>query len=111
MITLTEQLPEKTARVLFRQLLSALRHLKSRGIAHCDIKSENVLLDTKFNLKLVDFGYARRALDQHSQPINYRVEDGVGSLKCNAPEITNPQPNGYYTAEALDIFASGCLLF
>ena len=58
-INQTEQFTEKTARVIFRQLISALRHIHSRRIAHCDIKSENILMDSKFNLKLVDFGYAR----------------------------------------------------
>jgi serine/threonine protein kinase len=86
-----------------------LRHLHSRHIAHCDIKSENILLDSKFNLKLVDFGSARHTTDELNQPITYQVSDAVGSVKCNAPEITNKQ--GEYSPEAIDIFAAGCFLF
>ena len=42
-------------------------------------------------MKLVDFGSARHTTDELNQPITYQVTDGVGSLKCNAPEITNKQ--------------------
>lgn len=38
-ISLTEQFSERTARVVFRQLLSALRAMHGRRIAHCDLKS------------------------------------------------------------------------
>lgn len=69
--------------------MSALRHIHSHRIAHCDIKSENILLDSKFNVKVVDFGYARYFLDEHSLPIPYDASDAVGSIKCNAPELTN----------------------
>jgi serine/threonine protein kinase len=62
-INLTEPFTEKTARHIFRQLLTVLKSIHTRRIAHCDIKSENVLLDSKFNIKIVDFGYARYFVD------------------------------------------------
>lgn len=95
LINQTEQFSERTARHIFRQLLSAMRHIHSRRIAHCDIKSENVLLDSKFNVKVVDFGYARYFQDEHSLPITYDVCDAVGSIKCNAPELTNKLAKEY----------------
>jgi serine/threonine protein kinase len=91
--------------------MSAMRHIHSRRIAHCDIKSENVLLDSKFNVKIVDFGYARYFVDESCLPINYSLSDGVGSIKCNAPELINKIGNGEYQAHALDVFAAGCFLF
>lgn len=63
LINQTEQFTERTARHIFRQVLSALRHLHAHRITHCDIKSENILMDSKFNIKLVDFGYARYLVD------------------------------------------------
>ena len=111
MINLTEQFSERTARVIFRQLLSAVTAMHARRIAHCDIKSENVLFDARFNVKLVDFGCARYALDEHAKPIPYENSDGIGSLKCNAPELMAHVSKGVYQADSIDVFAAGCFLF
>lgn len=46
-------LPEDEARVIFRQILSALSYLHSCGYAHRDLKPENILIDESSNL-LVD---------------------------------------------------------
>jgi serine/threonine protein kinase len=73
-----------------------LRAIHSRRVAHCDIKSENVLLDSKFNVKIVDFGYARYFVDEHCHPIAYDNSDGIGSLKCSAPELMNSVGKGAY---------------
>jgi serine/threonine protein kinase len=85
--------------------------MHSRRIAHCDVKSENVLLDARFNLKIVDFGCARYSLDEHANPIPYDDADGIGSLKCNAPELVAHLTKGVYQADSIDVFAAGCFLF
>ena len=40
------------------QLIQAVEFLHSKGILHCDLKPDNVLLDTNGNLVLADFGCA-----------------------------------------------------
>ena len=49
---------EPEAKKIFAQLISALNYLHSKCIAHRDIKLENVMLDFKGDVKLIDFGFS-----------------------------------------------------
>ena len=56
-------LPEKQARIWFRQILQAVDYVHNRGMAHLDLKLENVLLSRHWNIKLADFGFARSCVN------------------------------------------------
>ncbi|CEP64196.1 serine/threonine protein kinase CHK1 LALA0_S10e04676g [Lachancea lanzarotensis] len=97
----------EVARFYFKQMVNALQYLhRDCGIAHRDVKPENVLLDKNGNLKLADFGLASR----------FRRKDGTkrvcsdrrGTLPYMAPEIVYSR--GYY-ADMTDIWSCGILLF
>jgi len=69
---------------LILQLLSVLNYCHERGILHCDIKPENMMLTTatKGNLpdcKVIDFGLTHR--------IDQPTRDFVGTPSYMAPEI------------------------
>ena len=49
----TGQLTDNDARKKFPQLVSAVEYCHKRGIVHRDLKAENMLLDSNFNVKLV----------------------------------------------------------
>lgn len=50
-------LTEGVARNVIFQLIKALKHCKSRGIVHRDVKPENILIQTDtLKVKLFDFG-------------------------------------------------------
>ena len=49
-------LEEKMCGKLFKQALLAVKSAHDKGIAHCDIKPENLLVDGVGRLRLVDFG-------------------------------------------------------
>lgn len=43
----------------FSQMLEGIRYLHEKGVFHCDIKPENVLVSGEL-IKIVDFGYSKR---------------------------------------------------
>ncbi len=97
-------LAEDNARVLIRQLVSAVAHMHSRGICHRDIKLQNILLenmdDTHAQLKLIDFGFAARFL-------------GVTPLKtrCGTPYATAPEVYREEYDERCDVWSVGVVTY
>ena len=51
---------EEMCRHVFKQILEAVRYVHRSGYAHRDLKLENILLDSNFNVKLIDFGFAEK---------------------------------------------------
>jgi serine/threonine protein kinase len=74
---------EPVARFYFRQMIEAIAHLHSNGIAHRDIKPDNILMDDHYNLRLADFGFAG-SRTQHSDG---KMHTYLGTQGYMAPEI------------------------
>lgn len=51
-------LSEEAAKYFFRQMIDTLIYINSKGIAHRDIKLENMLVNESYQLKFADFGFA-----------------------------------------------------
>lgn len=82
-------LAEPVACQLASQLISALSALHRRGIAHCDVKPENLMVNSKevstsSILTIIDFGYA--ALLNTNGPAN-QLQGLAGSPEYSAPEV------------------------
>jgi serine/threonine protein kinase len=71
------------------QLASGLSFLHSNGILHCDVKTDNALLDVTLTVcKLADFGLARLSLNQVRRTGGGAgLPWGGGTLRYLAPEI------------------------
>ena len=97
---------EPVARYYMKQLLEGLDYCHFEGITHRDLKTENLLLDKNFNLKIADFGFAGPICGQDGAGLQKGV---VGTERYMAPEIT--QSKGGYRGPPADLFAVGVLLF
>lgn len=102
-----DAMPEADSAVVLWQTLSALEHLHSNGIAHRDVKAENLLLlnpgPIQGNvLKLADFGLAAR-FDVEA-PRSFL--GAVGTSLYAAPEVFR----GPYGPEC-DLWSAGVLLY
>ena len=50
-------LEEEDCKEFFRQILIALNHCHSKGVAHRDLKLENIMMKDQ-TLKFIDFGHS-----------------------------------------------------
>ena len=96
-----------------RQIADALAYLHSCNTVHRDLKPENVLLTDQDNIKLADFGLARKyiALKQsngaeHVNDAQYYMQTKACTLLYMAPEVFA----GHYT-EKSDVFSLGVLFY
>ena len=46
-----KRLPEHQAKFVFRQVVEAVWYLNRKGIIHCDIKDENILVDAQLRVR------------------------------------------------------------
>ncbi|KAI3387229.1 hypothetical protein SNEBB_001629 [Seison nebaliae] len=95
---------------IYRQMITALEAIHNLHIVHCDIKLQNFVVGRNNRLLLIDFGDAK---------IGKRVEEKyvwenngqVGTFEFMAPEIYHQfDPATVYTP-AVDIWASGIVLY
>ncbi|MGA1625002.1 MAG: serine/threonine-protein kinase [Prochlorothrix sp.] len=88
---------------LTREILLGLEHAHDRGVIHCDIKPENVLLRlgaTGWICQITDFGIARM-----------KQESRMGSGSTGSPAYMAPERfYGQYHANA-DLYAVGVMLY
>ncbi|XP_011041375.1 PREDICTED: L-type lectin-domain containing receptor kinase IX.1-like [Populus euphratica] len=87
-------------------LASALLYLheeREQSVLHCDIKLDNILLDSNFSPKLCDFGLAR--------PVEHEQESGYPTVLTGAPGYLAPEckKSGKASKES-DIYSFGVVV-
>lgn len=84
-------------------IASALKQAHDHAIVHCDVKSQNILIDTKGVAKITDFGIARA----FGQPSESEERGVIGSVYYLSPEQAAGKP---VTAQS-DLYSLGVILF
>ena len=89
---------------IYQQIISGIEYLHDIGIAHRDLKLENILLNRDKNIKIIDFGLSNKYNKENGE----LLQSSCGSPCYAAPEmIKGIQYHGLDT----DIWSSGILLY
>ena len=91
-------MPRAEATALFRELVVGMLRAHGRGVLHCDLKPENVLLDADLRPRLADFGQSRHVND---------AAPALGTFFYMAPEQADLKaaPDARW-----DVYALGAIL-
>lgn len=96
---LKKRIAFETAFDIVQQLLEAVAHAHERGVIHCDIKPENILMFKGNHIRLADFGIAKAAQATISG-------SGTGTVGYMAPEQAMGKPSA-----KSDVFSIGLLAY
>ena len=100
-------LSPKLIRSLVYQMCKAVAYLHKNNVIHRDVKPENLLIDENLNLKLCDFGFARKVkLNKNNNNID-TMTDYVATRWYRSPELL--LSGGIYGPE-VDYWAIGCIM-
>lgn len=103
---------DRTGRHYLSQVLEAVMYLHDATIVHRDLKAENVLVDSRGAMKLVDFGTAKDLANPHikgagTPSFKTVLEDNVGTPNFMAPEAIKNK----FTDARSDVWSLGCTIF
>lgn len=93
-------LPPARALAIAEDVAAAIAYAHEQGVIHCDLKPQNVLLDSFGRARLTDFGVA----SADNTPVGAAV---YGSASYIPPERLRGAP----ASPAVDIYALGALLY
>ena len=99
--------PEREVAGHCRDVLQALEYLHARGIAHRDLKMENIMITAGGRAVVVDFGCAGRVSSGESGGVVGVMHTMCGTLEYAAPELLLDAPYGV----ACDLWSLGVVAF
>lgn len=92
---------EQAGRFFMNQMIDSIDYMHRKGVVHRDLKLENILIDKKLNLKIVDFGFATYKNIK-------KLQSYKGTKTYMAPEIKKRQN---YDGKKVDVFSTAVILF
>ncbi|EIJ88842.1 CAMK/CAMKL protein kinase [Nematocida parisii ERTm1] len=95
-------LPVPLALKIFKSLVDTVKYMHSCRVCHLDIKPENILINGRLDIKIIDFGLSQKALK------NGLIEAYGGSINYASPEAVR---GGVYNGFLSDSWSCGVVLF
>ncbi|GAN04561.1 kinase-like protein [Mucor ambiguus] len=102
------KLSESQTQSIIRQLVQCMSDLSDLGIYHRDIKDENIVVDSNFQVKLVDFGSAIQIPFDFPDRDQFTMNKFHGTISFASPEILLGLN---YKPEPAEVWSLGILLF
>jgi serine/threonine protein kinase len=103
MIHKNTKIGKDNAKHIFLQLIYVINYLHhEKHIVHRDLKSQNIMLDENYNIRVIDFGLSRIFETENSL-----LYTRCGSLATTAPEIILNQPYN----NKCDIWSLGIIFY
>ena len=93
---------EESAKKYFKQVVEGIAYCHSKNICHRDVKLENILVDDKGKVKLIDFGFSAKCNE------NSKLTTVCGTPPYMSPELAARMP---YNGMSADIWALGVSLY
>ena len=102
-ISKKKKLNNDESMIIFKELLSVLVYLHDMYLCNLNLNSDNILIDTKHNIKLCNFKFGHFYLSKQKSRTNL-----IGDHFSTCPELLSKKP---YNPELADIWSMGVLFF
>lgn len=90
---------------LFSQILDGVEYLHNVGVAHLDLKLENIIVTQGNQIKIIDFGEAVVYKANNKELLHQGIN---GTIQYMPPEMIQYKP---YRPDKVDIWSCGILLY
>jgi len=99
--TKEQRLDQPKALKIFKQIVSAVEYCHSKGIAHRDLKLENLMITKEEEIKIIDFG------------LSVQVKEGKIKIFSGTPAYMAPEviTRAEYEGPPTDIWALGVIFY